>query len=368
MRIGIVATTSGGSRRYRCEHRAEALELAGARADVLPYRDHDLDAAAFEYNCFILHRAPLSARIGRLLRAARTAGARVVYDTDDLVFDPTLAELVPWKTKIPLEDRLRKFESRRRAMAACDAVVVSTDSLRAAALEVNSHVAVIPNCVSSAMVEHADAARATRPRSGPPVLAYFSGTASHDIDFLEAADAVADLLDEQPDLRFLVVGPLRLPDRFDRLGAQIDRLERRAFHELPGLIALADVAIAPVERGNPFAQGKSAIKYLEAGLVSVPVVASATSDFVRAIRDGSTGFVVSTRDEWKRRLGDLLADERLRHSIGRQALEDVRARHTTAARAAADAHELVQLLAGIPRRRFSPAILARRLRRRVRRS
>ena len=101
------------------------------------------------------------------------------------------------------------------------------------------------------MVAAANAALARRePEAAAVTIGYFSGTASHDADFLQAATAVLDVLAAFPQARLLVVGPLELDERFVGLSSRIERLERRPFDELPELIRLADVALAPLEPGT----------------------------------------------------------------------------------------------------------------------
>src|SRR5204863_7674598 len=87
----------------------------------------------------------------------------------------------------------------RQTMLACDAVVVTTESLRALAAEVHSRVVVAPNAASNEMVDLAADALAGRRRAGlrgskHVTIAYLSGTHTHNRDFLEAAEAVLDVL------------------------------------------------------------------------------------------------------------------------------------------------------------------------------
>lgn len=370
MRVAIVSASGGGSRRYRCDHRAEMLELGGARVEVYPdsYRRTILDRGLLDYDCVILHRAPGSRQLERFVQEARVAGTAVLYDTDDLVFEPDLAARISWTAKFPEEVGRGKLASRRRAMAACTGVTVSTEPLRRAASAVNPHVIVLPNVVDTAMVAAAspDAWPRREPAEGV-VIGYFSGTASHDDDFREATAAVGDVLEACPTARLLVVGPLTLDPVLARFGPRIERIERRPFTELPRLIGLVDLALAPIERGNPFAEAKSGIKYLEAGLVGVPVLASATSDFARVIRDRETGLLATTHEEWHTRLLELVHDSALRASLGRAAWDDVRACHTTSARAGTDNAALAGLLSAT-RARLTPGLLLARARWRLRKA
>jgi glycosyltransferase involved in cell wall biosynthesis len=118
-----------------------------------------------------------------------------------------------------------------------------------------------------------------------------------------------------------------------------------AWDELPRLISRLDVNLAPLEDDNPFAECKSAIKYVEAGFFGVPTVASPIPDFQRAITDRTTGMLAGDAAEWHARISELVADPPLRRRIGAAAKQDVVSGHTVRARAA-ESYERFSSLAG----------------------
>lgn len=320
---------AGATRRYRCDHQAEQLRLLGANLDVLPVEEADLDAALERYACFVLHRVPLDARVGAFVIAARERGRPVVYDADDLVFDTSAADRVPETVRHD-----RGIDRQRQTLDLSAAVTVSTESLRRVAALMNPRAAVLPNVVSEELVSRSDAAlerRVSGPRDGGVAIAYFSGTATHDLDFLEAAGAVLWILRTYPAARFLAVGRLNLDPRFDEFTERVERIPIKPWEDLPNLLARVDVNLAPLEAGNPFSESKSCIKYLEAALVEVPTVASPRPDFVRAIEHGRNGLLADSEEEWRDALRLLVDSEELRRNIGRKARDDVLERHTSRA-------------------------------------
>jgi glycosyltransferase involved in cell wall biosynthesis len=335
-RAVFVSGTGGDTRRYRCDYQAEQLRLAGAATEVVAFENGIqgvIDGLA-DTHCLVVHRLAWDEQVEALLAAARARAVPTVFDTDDLIFEADAAGDVAWFIDMDESERRLSFERQRQTLLECTAVTVTTRPLADRAHLLSRRVAVVPNAVGAEMTGEAEAALAARegvPGSPETTIAYLSGTPTHDRDFAEAAEAVHATLAERPSARLLVVGYLQLDRRFDEVSAQIDRLPFQPRQRLPGILARADVNIAPLEPGNPFAEAKSCLKYFEAGLVATPTIASPVSDFARAIGDGDTGLLASGPAAWRRALERLLDDPAERLEIGRRARADVLARHTAAA-------------------------------------
>jgi glycosyltransferase involved in cell wall biosynthesis len=332
----FVSGPGGDGRRYRGDHQAEQLRLAGATADVAYHAELDVARLAGRYATIVLYRVSWDEKVEALLAAPR--GSTVLADVDDLVFDVEHAEEIRAVAALPAAERRAYVDGiarLARTLQEVDGVVVSTDPLREHAGVLNDRVAVTYNAVGEFMVNVAAAAavRARTP-SDDVVVAYLSGTPTHDVDFAEAAQAVLGVLTERPAVRFWAVGFLTLDSRFNGFGERVRRLPAVPFRELLELLTHVDVNLAPLERDNAFTDAKSCLKYLEAGLFAVPTIASPRPDFARAIRDGENGLLADDVHAWRDALGRLLDSPDLRRDLGMSARADVLARHTTAARAA----------------------------------
>ncbi len=347
--VVFVTGISGDSPRYRCAHQAEALGLGGVTFDVERQREVDLDDLLDQYQCYVLHRVHWGPDVERFIDRAHERGKRVIYDTDDLVFDPDATRFIELLEHLGEPKRtlfLDGLHRCRRTLEACDAVTVSSDFLADRVRQIHPRVAVAYNVVSSEMMEQADAILGRPETHGgdePVTIAYLSGSPTHDRDFLEASDAVLWALETFPRVRFLAVGSLALDARFDELGARVERVPHQPWKRLPELLASVDVNLAPLEPENPFNESKSCLKYVEAGLLGVPTIASPRSDFARAIEDGVNGFLAEGRDAWREAMGRLVGSPELRHAIGGAARDDVLRNHTTHARSRA----LCDLLEGL---------------------
>jgi O-antigen biosynthesis protein len=328
----IVSGPTGGARRYRGDHRREQLGAAGCLTDVCYRSDVDLAEVGQRYGCVVLYRVPWDDGVERLLTDAPTAGCTVVADFDDLVFDPRAAHWIRGLDAIHRDARaayIAEISQMRRTLEACGRATVSTGSLERFARDAADRVAVVHNVVSRAMMR--DGLRAARRKTDQRRvrIGYLSGTPTHDTDFLDAADSLLDILQRHETTNLVVAGFLELDERFDRFGRRVERLPYRAWQKLPALLASIDVSIAPLERGSPFTDGKSALKYLEAAIVGVPTVATPTDDFRRVIRDGENGFLADGADAWRAILEELVRSKETRKRVGEAALDDVRSNHTT---------------------------------------
>jgi glycosyltransferase involved in cell wall biosynthesis len=334
----FVYSESGAWNLYRCDHQAEQLRFLGMSADIVQSARIDLLGAVDRYDIFVLNRVEWTERLAPFIEAARRAEKRVIFGTDDLLFEPDYARhfaFLDQATEADRETWRRRLEGFRRTLVACDGAIVSTDPLARYARRHADRVHVVYNAVSADMIRVADEALTTgswaeAAAPGPEVtIGYLSGTPSHHRDFLEAADAVVWALETYPTTRFLTVGSLDLEARFEQFGSRVIRIPRRPLHELPKFTAQIDINLAPLERDNPFTECKSCVKYLEAGLVRVPTIASVRPDFVRVIDDGWNGLLVDEMHEWKAALRDLIESPDRRREIGARAGEDVREHHTT---------------------------------------
>jgi O-antigen biosynthesis protein len=335
----FVFDESGAWTRYRSHHQAEALRFAGLTSDLVQADKADLLSAVGHYRRFVLNRVEWTDDLGAFCASARAQGAMLVFDTDDLVFEPGLvhhfAVFDGWpEAELMLE--VAKLDRYRRTLDACDAATVTTEPLREHALRHLADVSVVPNAVSEEMVHLADEAlplRTLGTGSAAVTIAYLSGTRTHDRDFLEAADAVLWALATYPHVRFQAVGKLELDSRFSEFGDRVERLPVRPWQALPELLRRIDINLAPLERANPVTECKSCIKYLEAGLLAVPTIASPRPDFVRVIDHGQNGLLANTPGEWRDALACLVESPSLRSDLGARAAEETRLEHTTAVRA-----------------------------------
>jgi len=86
------------------------------------------------------------------------------------------------------------------------------------------------------------------------------------------------------------------------------------------MLATSDIGLAPLP-DNPFTRGKCSFKVLEYSASGLPVVASPVGTNAEYVRDGVTGFLATTMDDWVDKITQLTENPERRRSMGRAGAE-----------------------------------------------
>lgn len=228
----------------------------------------------------------------------------LVYEIDDDLFhiEPTNLRAYPQLS----DPAVRR--GMARSLAYADLVTVSTSHLAEVVGALNPNVAVLPNHVDAALLDH------RRPRRHKVTVGW-SGGDSHLADMRVAADPLQHLLRDHPQVDVHLMGA-----DYRRLigGGRHTPFRRDIWPFYRGIDF--DVGVAPLA-DTTFNRSKSHIRALEYAALGIPVVASDVPAYADMVIDGVTGFLVSSEQEWEQRLAELIADEGLREQMGVKARE-----------------------------------------------
>jgi glycosyltransferase involved in cell wall biosynthesis len=292
------------------------------------------------HDILYLYRVAYNSLIDMLINQAQRQGIPVVFDVDDLVFEPDLVHHIDPVSAMEHEEAASYYEGvwrYRRTLMLSDAIITSTEYLADRVRALGKRAFVHRNGLSKWMITEALTliqSQSVRSSHKKVILGYGSGTATHREDISEIAKALAEILSRHSNVELHIVGALHhnepcfLPRKLKPYGKRIRYQPSVAWEDWLKLQSKFDVNLAPLEANNPYCDAKSEIKYVEAAIVSVPTIASCTDAFEFAIHDGSTGFLAEGTDEWVAKLEKLVTDEALRRRMGKAARSDVLNRYT----------------------------------------
>lgn len=307
--------------RYRVTHQREQLESAGVTTDEVFYIDFDPFAVCYA-NVILFYRCPYTPMIGEGIKIAKDLNKRVLYDIDDLVIDTKYTDSIPAVQKMNRDERALYDDGVVRMGATlklCEAGITTTQGLQQEMLRFVPDVYINRNCASEEMMGISEnVCNAMKQRDiKNVVIGYFSGSLTHNADFELIKEQVIRILDENSNVKLLVMGELELPQDLRKYRKQIIQKPFMDWRKLPEIIGMVDINLAPLE-DSTFNRAKSENKWVEAALVNVVTVASKTGAFCEAIKHGETGYLCEDH-EWYDTLTMLIGNRDLRNRVAHQA-------------------------------------------------
>lgn len=336
--------------RYRAYAMAQALNTADVDVSAGYFHDADRDVLPQlmeEVDVLVVARSKYTARLDHLISVARSRRVRILFDCDDLVFDPSLAAMITATLDQDMRHESAEgdelwnvwfgYLSRiRAAMELCDGFISTNRLLVDEAYALTGLPGwVVPNFLTHEQVDYSTRLVEARVaaegrRDGRLHIGYFSGTPTHNKDFAIVHGALRDIMEAYPDVVVRLVGHLELKGTaLSGFAARIDRVPFTDFLNLQRLIAETEVNIAPLQ-DNRFTNCKSELKFFDAGAVGIPTLASPTFTARQSIVDGVTGRLVKNQ-EWYQALESIVTDyDGMGRAIGQAAFDAVHAKYRPA--------------------------------------
>lgn len=287
--------------RYRIAAFRPCLEALGHRVEIRPWSSAWALQQLFPsfdggLEVLIVQRKLLPSWQLKLLRPRVRW---LIYDFDDSIF--LNSSYNPFGAECP-----RRFQQFRHMMQTADAVIAGNEFLHdhATALTDPAKVHLIPTCVDVSRYPLAAHDRAL-------VKLAWIGSAST----LRGLERIRDVLDRLgqavPRLRFKVICDrsiqlAHLPVEFRTWSEAIETAD----------LADADIGISWLP-DDDWSAGKCGLKILQYMAAGLPVVANPVGVQKTLVRDGETGFLVNTPDEWLHAVERLASDPELRRAMGK---------------------------------------------------
>lgn len=273
-----------------------------------------------------------------LMKLYKSEGKKVVVDYDDYSFDldpgnPRYAELgteekAGWKdgqNGFDLRANRAKKAAFEHALSQADMITTTTEYLAEKFRPHNANVKICPNSIDFDL---------WRPIPRPSELnkevriGWFGGD-SHFVDLEIFKELFPRLADRFPQVKFVIQAP-PVPgwgQFFENIPQE--RMEWYGWAELKWYtLFLAsrhfDIGLCPLAPLE-FNKCKSSIKAMEFQALGAAVVAQDMLPYSATIKEGKTGFLASTPDQWFEKISLLIENKHLREEMALNAYKDLQA-------------------------------------------
>jgi GT2 family glycosyltransferase/glycosyltransferase involved in cell wall biosynthesis len=279
-------------------------------------------------NCslLIIWRTPLTKDLDKAIDRAKSKKIKVIFDLDDFMFDPDLAE--PEFIDAIRSQNLDKFEIKQfyeqvnQVIGKCDFFTCPTEYLATVMRKRNQASFVLQNGYDlNTLRDSYLLINQKQPEADKIRIGYAGGTRTHQKDFGLVVPTLVKIMNEFSQTILVIFGEALNLNEFPELTPFKERIEPRRMVNLLKLqeeIARFDINIAPLEI-NPFCESKSELKYFEAALLQIPTVASPTETYKNIINHGVNGYLAADDEEWFDCLKMLIHDPLLRKAVGKKA-------------------------------------------------
>ena len=314
--------------RYRVQHQMEQLKANNIDCDENFYLHLSLEQVR-NYRVFVIFRCPYTEELGEFIRLAKELNKTVIYDIDDLVIDTKYTDTIKYLDTMSPEERKGYDEGVRnmqKVLKMCDAAITTTERMAEELKHYVPKVFINRNTASEEMLQLSEEAykkiiaEKTAEERKTVKLGYFSGSITHNDDFILIQPAVAKIMEKYPQTELHIAGILDIPKELEAFKERVIAHPFADWKKLPEMIAAVDINLAPLEE-SIFNEAKSENKWVEAALVRVPTIASNLGAFKRMIEHNKTGILANTCDEWYEGLESLVVDAQKREYIAKNAYE-----------------------------------------------
>ncbi len=250
------------------------------------------------YDVVLLHKKSLPLFDAAFFKPRK---AKVIFNYDDAIMFNNRG--------IPTRTHGQRF---RRSLRAADVVLVGSSYLAQQAAPYHDNIRILPLGLNTNKYRCG-----TRKQDGKVRLVWVGRPVT--LGYLEQLKPVIrELAGQYPSLVLRLV----CEEFIDIEGVAIEKIQWTPEIRYRAL-AEADIGLAPLP-DNPFTRGKCTFKVLEYSASGLPVVASPVGTNVDHVKDGVTGHLAATPDQWLQKLRILLDNPALRSDMGAQGREYAR--------------------------------------------
>jgi glycosyltransferase involved in cell wall biosynthesis len=229
-----------------------------------------------------------------LIARLNKLGIKVVLDFDDDYFNSN-----PF---YPIDYSDNRMHNLVKSISMANLITVTTESLAETYSKYNSNIVILPNAIDLSEYENY-----IKPKSR------YVGWYASGIRFEEFRSILEGWI---PDDIYLFLAGSKIFERFKHEHKII--IDRFNPAEIANILANIYIGLIPLKLCK-FNNGKSDLKGLEYGAMSIPFIASPTAPYKKLIKHGENGFLAKHGRDWTKYISLLINDAKLRHRMGVEA-------------------------------------------------
>ena len=289
---------------------------------------------AMEADIVVFHRPEMKEH-WEVAKRLKEMGKKIVFDNDDTFHLHKGHPFHKMHSTMGLSEKYDRNLKRLNKITDyfiknADLVTTTTKTLAKEYKELNDNVVVLPNCV------YPDDWEEPVRNEGDKVRIAISGSAAYSSDFEVIKDYIKEL-DERDDVQFILFGMGAKDEREENPETEKifsdeykfwDTLKNKEhapwvkIHKYFDILNELKIDIILIPRKeNHFNKCKSNLKFLEAAMCEIPVVASSFPDGPYEELDGEIG--IKLTGDWKETVDELIKNKEKRRAIGKRAKEYV---------------------------------------------
>jgi hypothetical protein len=291
---------------YRVARYAEAAQVLGFRTDIFTIAEAAKHALLLEHaDLVVFWRVPWEPGVAEIMLQLQAFGPPILFDLDEWLIDPDIVE----------PDFAISLQRTMNEAAFCSG---SSAALVDRLCRTAKPCFLLPSGFDLPQWRTSRRAVRARRASGASAfirIGFFPRSPAEQAAFYLIAGPLARLLAENPLCRLVLPKAMKncCPE------GQVEWRDPVPPENLPWELARLDVLLAPAEPGEVADE----TRFVEAALVGVPTIASATQAMRGVIRGGVTGLLVGDLAGWYAALLRLVENAALRMRVGRDAYHDI---------------------------------------------
>jgi O-antigen biosynthesis protein len=279
----------------------------------------------------VFHRAE-EQEYHNLAKMLKRDGKKIVMDNDDTFLLDDFHPLAQFNPEGKKQDNLkRRQDNINEFIKMCDLVTTTTETLANEYKKINDNVVILPNCVNPEHWEKPLVNETDKVRIG------IVGSAAIEYDYLHVKNILKELSDRD-DVELVMFGLGDLKHRKNNpLVTEVFKQEYEfwdslKFEHFPWVKNYLypetlnemrlDIMLIP-RKDNYFNRCKSNIKFLEAAMCGVPVIAQSFDNGPYEEITPHTGVLIKDNNKWRDEINRLIDYKWLRREIGMNAREYV---------------------------------------------